>query len=168
MVSTEISILWQLFRSRKRTFPHRKKLTQAFFSFRKQIPTCLGAGEGEEGELSLFLSPVWDKNIDRQLVSDNWLLLNSNLLGPAVPNLSHWCKNNQSAGIEAIMGNSAVEQSCIRIPGLTLGWHSKVTEWRTQGFSKISSSWNQVLYKLILEVCNLYFNFFTDRLSNFF
>lgn len=124
-----------------------------------QVPTCLRAREGEGGELSLLLSPSWDKNIDRQLVSDNWLLLNSSSLGPAVPNLSHWCKNNQSAGIEAIMGNSAVEQPCIRIPGLTLAWHSKVTERRTQGFAIIISGWNEILYRLIFEVLNLYFNY---------
>lgn len=105
--------------------------TYRFFRFRKQIRACLGEGSKEAGggeELSPFLLPILDKNIDRQLVSDNWLLLNSNSLGPAVPNLSHWCKNNQSAGIEAIMCNFAVAQSCIRISGLTLGWHSKVIE----------------------------------------
>lgn len=124
--------------------------TYRFFRFRKQIHACLGEGSKRGGgELSPFLSPILDKNIDRQLVSDNWLLLNSNSLGPAVPNLSHWCKNNQSAGIEAIMCNFAVAQSCIRISGLTLGWHSKVIEWRIQGFRKIISSQNQFLYELI-------------------
>lgn len=142
---------WQVFR----TSPHRKKLTQLIVSAASERRSLLVQCREQGGELSLLLSPFWDKNVDRQLLSDNWLLLNSNLRGPAVPNLSHWCKNNQSAGIEAIMGNSAVEQSCIRIPGLTSGWHSKVIEWRTQGFSKIIGSWNQFFYKPVLEACIL-------------
>lgn len=104
----------------------RSLLNSLFLRLQKENPSLLGAGRG--GELSLLLSPFGDKILDRQRLSDNWLLLNSNLPGPAVPNLSHWCKNNQSAGMEAIMGNSAGEQSCIRIPGLTSGWHSKVIE----------------------------------------
>lgn len=144
----------------------RSLLNSLFLQLQKEDPSLLSAGRGEE--LSLLLSPFWDKNIDRQRLSDNWLLLNSNLRGPAVPNLSHWCKNNQSAGIEAIMGNSAVEQSCIRIPGLTSGWHSKVIEWRAQGLSKIVGRWNQFLYELVLEACNLYFNLLIGRLSEFF
>lgn len=130
---------------RSERFPTgRSLLNSLFLQLQREDPSLFSAGRG--GELSLLLSPFGDKNIDRQLLSDNWLLLNSNLRGPAVPNLSHWCKNNQSAGIEAIMGNSAVEQSCIRIPGLTSDWHSKVIEWRTQGISEIIRSWNQFLY----------------------
>lgn len=115
----------------KEHVPTERNLLNLPFLQIQKADTCLSGGGEQgrgEGELSPFLSPILDKNIDRQLVSDNWLLLNSNSLGPAVPNLSHWCKNNQSAGIEAIMGNFAVAQSCIRISGLTLGWHSKVIE----------------------------------------
>lgn len=144
----------------------RSLLNSLFLQLQREDPSLLSAGRG--GELSVPLSPFWDKNIDRQRLSDNCLLLNSNLRGPAVPNLSHWCKNNQSAGMEAIMGNSAGEQSCIRIPGLTWGWHSKVIEWRAQGLGKIVGSWNQFLYELILGACDLYFNLFTGRLSAFF
>lgn len=47
------------------------------------------------------------------------------------------------------MGNFAVVQSCMRISGLTLGWHTKVIERRIKGFHKIIGSQNQFLYELI-------------------